>query len=98
MVSFLVVMYAAFCLGDSPVLSTALAESVEPAYLGAMLALRSLVGFIAAAIAPLAAGWAFDLLRADGVSEPFVWGIGFMTLGIGGLLATIFALQYPNDR
>jgi len=97
-ISMMVILYAAFCLGDSPVLSTALAESVEPAYLGAMLALRSLVGFVAAAIAPLAAGWAIDLLRADGASPTLVWGIGFVTLGVGGLLATVFALQHPKDR
>ena len=97
-VSLLVVMYAAFCLGDSPVLSTALAESVAPAYLGAVLALRSLVGFVAAAIAPLAAGSMLDLLRGSGASAMVIWGGGFLTFGVGGLLAIIYAFQVPKDR
>ena len=97
-VSLLVVMYAAFCLGDSPVLSSALAESVEPAYLGAILALRSLVGFVAAAVAPLAAGSMIDLLRVDGASAMVIWGGGFLTFSVGGLLATLYAYQVPKDR
>lgn len=91
-------MYAAFCLGDSPVLSTALAESVAPAYLGAVLALRSLVGFVAAAIAPLAAGSMLDLLRGSGASAMVIWGGGFLTFGVGGLLAILYAFQVPKDR
>ncbi|MBE90287.1 MAG: hypothetical protein CMM76_12725 [Rhodospirillaceae bacterium] len=97
-ISFLVVIYAAFCLGDSPVLSTALAESVEPAYLGTALALRSLVGFIAAAVAPLSAGWVIDLLRDGGASVMVIWGGGFLTFGVGGLLATLYAFLFPKDR
>ncbi len=97
-ISLLVLIYAAFCLGDSPVLSTALAESVEPAYLGTILALRSLVGFIAAAVAPLVAGWVIDLLNDNGASAMVIWGGGFLTFGVGGLLATLYALHVPKDR
>jgi MFS family permease len=52
----LLIVYSFFAIGDSPVLSSALAERVDPAYLGAMLATRSLIGFIAAAISPIAVG------------------------------------------
>ncbi len=97
-ISLLVLIYAAFCLGDSPVLSTALAESVEPTYLGTILALRSLVGFIAAAVAPLVAGWVIDLLNDNGASAMVIWGGGFLTFGVGGLLATLYALHVPKDR
>ncbi|HSH40811.1 MAG TPA: MFS transporter [Arenicellales bacterium] len=82
--------YAFACIGDSPVLSTALAETVKPGYLGAALAWRGLAGFGAGALAPLAVGLALD---ATSAADPAVsWGVGFATLGLGGALATGCAL------
>ncbi|MGA8261019.1 MAG: MFS transporter [Arenicellales bacterium] len=81
--------YAFVCLGDSPVLTTALSENVRPGYLGAALAWRSLAGFGAGAIAPLAVGLVFDGARAAGGGAAVSWGLAFSTLGIGGALALV---------
>ena len=80
-------LYGFTALGDSPVLSTALTEAVHPAYLGSALALRSLVGFGAGALAPLAFGAVLDLTNPPDLT-PTVWGWAFSTLGLGGLVAT----------
>jgi MFS family permease len=80
-------VYSFTAIGDSSVLSTATTEAVEPAHLGATLALRSMTGFGAGAIAPLAFGAVLDATNvAD--TAPTVWGWAFVTLGIGGLIAT----------
>lgn len=84
-------VYGFTALGDSPVLSTAFTEAVSPAYLGSALALRSLLGFGAGAIAPLAFGAVLDLTNPQGVTVPTTWGWAFVTLGLGGLGATICA-------
>lgn len=83
-------LYAFTALGDSPVLSTALTEAVRPAYLGAALALRSLLGFGAGAVAPLAFGAVLDATNPPGLT-PAIWGWAFSALGAGGLVATICA-------
>jgi MFS family permease len=89
-------VYAFTALGDSPVLSTAFTEAVPPAYLGAGLALRSLLGFGAGAVAPLAFGAVLDATNPAGVT-PTVWGWAFVTLGLGGLGATWAALGLARD-
>ncbi len=77
-------------LGDSPVLSVALTEAVRPAYLGAALAVRSLLGFGAGAVAPLVFGAILDATNpASGA--PSVWGWAYVALGVGGLLAVVCA-------
>ncbi|MGQ0663806.1 MAG: MFS transporter [Pseudomonadota bacterium] len=83
-------IYGFAALGDSPVLSTALTEAVHPAFLGAALGLRSILGFGAGALAPLAFGAVLDLTNPAGAS-PAVWGWAFAALGLGGLLATVCA-------
>jgi MFS family permease len=90
-------VYAFAALGDSPVLSTALTESVSPSHLGAALALRSFLGFGAGAIAPIAFGRVLDLTNGPGAS-PTVWGWSFVTLGLGGLVATASAWGLARDR
>lgn len=98
LIAVLVIIYSFFAIGDSPVLSTAMAERVEPASLGAMLAARSLTGFVTGAIAPVVVGWVIDTLRAGQASDTVVWGSAFATLGLGGLFAVWFALRLPHDR
>lgn len=83
-------LYGFTALGDSPVLSTALTEVVRPAYLGSALALRSLLGFGAGAIAPLAFGALLDLTNPAG-AVPTMWGWAFVALGVGGLIASVCA-------
>jgi MFS family permease len=90
-------IYAFSALGDSPVLSTAMTEAVKPAYLGAALAVRSLLGFGAGAIAPLAFGAILDATNPAGATAS-EWGWAFVALGAGGLIATVCAWRLPRDR
>ena len=88
----LALAYAFFCLGDSPVLTTAISETVRPGYLGAVLAWRGLLGFGAGAIAPLGVGLVLDLAGAAGAGPVVSWGLGFATLGLGGAIALACAV------
>lgn len=93
---FLAGLYGFATIADSGVLSTAMTESVPPHFLGSMLALRSILGFGAGAVSPLAFGWILDLTN-PGLEEPTRWGWAFAALGLGGALATLFAILLPND-
>jgi MFS family permease len=98
-------LYGFSALGDSPVLSTAMTESVEPGRLGAALAVRSILGFGAGGLAPLAVGL---ILNAEALNDGPLndgtlnggsgWGWGFTLLGVGGILAAICAALLPADR
>jgi MFS family permease len=90
-------LYGFTALGDSPVLSTALTETVGASHLGAALALRSFLGFGAGAIAPIVFGRILDLTNAPGPT-PAAWGWAFVALGAGGLLATYCAWGLAPDR
>ncbi len=89
-------IYAFSSLGDSPVMSAALTESVKPSYLGAALGLRSLVGFGAAAAAPLVFGAILDWTNppTHGQGAYSTWGWAFVSLGLGGLGATWAASRF----
>ncbi|MBP2232796.1 MFS family permease [Azospirillum agricola] len=88
-------LYGFSALGDSPVLSTAMTESVEPGSLGAALAVRSILGFGAGGVAPLAVGLVLD---GAGAGSGSAWGWGFALLGVGGGLAAACAALLPADR
>ena len=90
-------LYGFTALGDSPVLSTALTESVSAPYLGAALALRSFLGFGAGAVAPIVFGRILDLTNVAGPS-PTTWGWAFVALGAGGLAAAYCAWGLAPDR
>jgi MFS family permease len=89
-------IYGFTALGDSPVLSTALTESVSAPYLGSALALRSFLGFGAGAIAPLVFGAILDATNAPGAT-PSVWGWAFVALGVGGVIAALSAWSLDRD-
>ena len=97
LVVFIGLVYYFFALGDSPVLSTALTESVEPSYLGSILAIRALLGFSAGGIAPIAFGAVLDLTNPHS-NTPETWGWAFMLLGLGGVLATLCAIFYREPE
>jgi len=80
-------IYAFSSLGDSPVLSAALTESVKPSYLGSALGLRSLMGFGAGAVAPLVFGAILDLTNPGTKGSYETWGWAFSALGLGGAAA-----------
>ena len=96
LIAGLIILHSFFALGDSPVLSTTMAERVEPGALGAMLALRSVAGFTTGAISPVVFGFVVDTLRAANAGESVIWGAAFATLGLGGLLAVCFAVRLPK--
>jgi len=89
----LTTLYGFAVLGDSPVLSTAISEAVPPSVLGSALAVRSILGFGAGGLAPLA----FGALR-DAAPIGFGWISAFSCLGMGGLLAAVFAVYLPGFR
>ncbi len=92
-------IYAFSCLGDSPVLSAALSEAADPAYLGAAYGLRSLLGFGAAAAAPLVFGLILDWTNPAAVNRLYThWGWAFSSLGVIGVGALIMAILYRRHR
>lgn len=93
-------IYAFTALGDSPILSAALSESVHAAYLGAALGLRSLIGFGAAALAPVVFGLVLDHTNppGDGGRVYAVWGWAYSVLGVGGLGAVWAAWRFGRVR
>jgi MFS family permease len=97
----LALAYAFVCLGDSPVLTTAISEAVRPGYLGAVLAWRGLAGFGAGAVAPLAFGLALDAAMAADLGPAIAWGLAFAMLGLGGAVALACAAALrprPQER
>jgi MFS family permease len=92
-------VYGFSAVGDSPVLSVGLTEIVAPHVLGSALALRSLLGFGAGAIAQ----WAFGaVLDGTNTGRPYeVWGWAYGLLGLGGaagLVATLWLRRRPESR
>jgi MFS family permease len=91
-------VYGFSAVGDSPVLSVGLTEVVAPQVLGAALALRSLLGFGAGAIAQSAFGLVLD---ATNTGRPYTdWGWAYGLLGLGGaagLLSTLWLRRRPES-
>src|SRR5262249_58960058 len=86
-------------VGDSPVLSVALTEAVAPQVLGSALAVRSLLGFGAGALAQ----WSFGkVLDATNPGPPYTrWGWAYCLLGVGGaigLASTVSLRRRPESR
>ncbi len=80
-------IYAFSALGDSPILSAGLTESVVPSYMGAAFAVRSFLGFGAGSISALVFGtfldWANPAYADAGMYV--TWGWSYSVLGLGGL-------------
>ncbi|MBU2646446.1 MFS transporter [bacterium] len=96
LVFILGLVYSFACLGDSPILSAALTETVDSAYMGTAFGLRSLLGFGAGAASSIVFGFVLDLSN-PAVSHSAVyetWGWAFGILGLGGLLAVVSAYMY----
>lgn len=79
-------VYAFAALGDSPIYSTVITEVVEPAYRGAALGLRSLLGYGAGATAPVIFGSILDWRGGVGAGAR-AWGWAYGSLGIAGMIA-----------
>jgi MFS family permease len=92
----LILVYGFVAIGDSPVLSTALTETVPRGHLGYALAVRSLAGFGAGAISPTVFGVALDFAGRSEWPPAAAWGAAFMVLAIGGLGATWYAWRFQS--
>lgn len=92
-ITIVLVVIAGFAaIADSPVMTTALSESVPPAQLGGALAIRSFTGFSFGALGPLSFGLVLDATSAWG---PMSWGFAFMSGALAGLVATVAAWRLP---
>ena len=93
-------VYAFSSLGDSPILSAALTETVSSAYLGAALGLRSLLGFGAASLAPIVFGLTLDWTNSAVADRRLYtdWGWAFSTLGLGGAGAVWAACRFRKSQ
>jgi hypothetical protein len=95
-------VYAFSALGDSPILSAGLTESVVPSYLGAAFAVRSFLGFGAGSVSPLVFGafldWMNPAYSAAGVYV--MWGWSYSVLGLGGLgvVVAVYILYRAQSR
>jgi MFS family permease len=86
-------VYAFSAIGDSPVLSAGLTETVKPSYMGAAFGLRSLLGFGIGSLSPMAFGLVLDwtnMPAGEGGSYA-TWGWAFSVFGFGGLGAALAA-------
>jgi len=93
-------VYSFAIIGDSAIYSTAITELVPARILGTTLALRSLIGYTAGAVAPAAFGLVLDATNAPG-APPRVWGWAFASLGAGalpGLWALVRLRAMPEAR
>lgn len=92
-------VYGFSAVGDSPVLSVGLTEAVAPQVLGSALAVRSLLGFGAGAVAQSAFGAVLD---ATNTGRPYTqWGWAYGLLGLGGaagLACTAWLRRRPESR
>lgn len=84
-------VYMVSTISDSPVLTTAVAELVDPAYRGVVLAWRGMAGFATGAVAPLAFGVVYDATVAANFSPSLSWGLSFSMIGLGGVGAAYYA-------
>jgi MFS family permease len=86
-----VAVYGFSSVGDSAVMSSAMAQAVPAQHLGKALGLRSILGMGAGALAPISFGVVLDLAAAD-----IAWGLSFTSLAVGGLIALVCALSLPD--
>jgi len=84
--ALLAVLHLVLVNSDSAALTAGLVGAAPPGRRGAALAMHSTLGFGAGFVAPLVFGAALDL--AGGNERPLAWAIAFVTLGIGGVVAS----------
>jgi len=93
----LALFYGLMVTAESSILSTSIAESAEPAYLGRTMALQSTVGFSAGALAPAVFGGVLDLAARLGRPAAEAWGWAFTLLAAGVLIGPL-AVGFTGPR
>jgi MFS family permease len=79
------------------VYSTALAEVVPVSRLGTAYSVRSVMGFAAGAISPVAFGAALDIgLHRFGETSSLPWGLAWSTAGVGAMLGPLMILRFAR--
>ena len=86
-VVILVLLYNALIQADSAALTTGAVQVAEDGRRGATLAVHSLVGFVGAALGPIAVGVMLDL--SGGGRSVLSWGLAFASMGVVGLLGPL---------
>lgn len=87
-------LYNLSSIADSSVFSTSLTELVEPRYIGAAYAVRSVMGFGAGTISPWVFGLVLDMARGGTPqSEHLAWGLAWTSLGLGALAGPVVTLM-----
>ncbi len=82
--------YNLSAIADSSIYSTALTELVEPRFIGAAYAVRSVFGFSAGAISPWVFGLVMDIAHGTSwSSDRLAWGLAWTSLGLGALPAPL---------
>jgi MFS family permease len=90
--------YGFSSVGDSPVLSVGITEVVAPQVLGSVLAVRSLLGFGAGALAQSAFGVVLDLTNPTRPYTQWGWAYGLLGLGgLGGLACAVWLRLHPQS-
>ncbi|WP_368249938.1 MFS transporter [Citrobacter freundii] len=79
-----------FILGDSGVLSAAIADNVEPKVLGRIMGIRSLLGFGIGSFSPLCFGLVMDLTGS--------WEFSYCLLAAGGVVAFLAAIMMTCNK
>jgi MFS family permease len=79
-------LYNLASIGDSSIYSTSITELVEPQFLGAAYAVRSVMGFGAGVVSPWVFGLVLDLgHRLSSSSDMLGWGLAWTSLALGAL-------------
>lgn len=88
--------YNLWAIADSSVYSTALADVVPPARLGAAYSVRSVMGFGAGAISPWVFGLALDWGQVHLALPGDAWGLAWTTVGLGALMGPWMILRFQR--
>jgi len=83
--------YTIFFQGDSAAIHAGVITAAKPDRRGATMALQSLAGFTAAAVAPVAAGIVLDM--TGGGTNVISWGITFGLMGASALLGVVLLFK-----
>lgn len=85
--ALMLVAYSVAILGDSGAITAGVVDAAQPDLQGATLALHSLIGFVGAALGPIAVGIAIGW--AGGVDAPAAWSLALAVMTGGSAVAAL---------